>query len=578
MKKFKFTLLIILIAAILYGISYLKDNNYVFLYISPNNNTKSYPYIAKVSKKINSVLFQSAEALKLYVPEAKVLYTNGTGTGFLKNNVTASDFNYNAGVYIGNYEYTGQNSIQLAGKLLENITRHQTYFYSIIKNSGKDFYIPKADFSMKNILNYDKNLLSESIQKSMNGKPYELKVQSETFQLSPQEILLPNYTPVKLYSSDISYYQNYREILREIAVVISYYIDLTDTKTGKIYPMHFIAATPDGERIYQPEFKYFIPNTYTSLNSLGYLKNFTADLDDEEYIKTRFMNYFHHYNLDSYGNGKTFGNPLKTINNLIQCVEVLQPILPQNATQQMKKNAESILENTTLALLNDYYNANILIKDLAGKPEFYEELKSKNEISKLINDMEKILNDMINDPQMTYNDLKPLFEYQKILNDGKKDNEKIQNAIKTRYEIVNRYIENLMIRKMATKPSIINGYMNYLNKALETAGIYNVKFYKDKPNHIYVFRDKFTYKLSLDDLHKLDILNGNATKIYDEDTVFEFKNPNDFYEDTDKISYGWVMYKPTKQQKAVYDDVKKYMLKDKRNFHLRIRPGIEKNP
>ena len=184
----------------------------------------------------------------------------------------------------------------------------------------------------------------------------------------------------------------------------------------------------------------------------------------EEYIKTRFMNYFHHYNLDSYGNGKTFGNPLKTINNLIQCVEVLQPILPQNATQQMKKKAESILENTTLALLNDYYNANILIKDLAGKPEFYEELKSKNEISKLINDMEKILNDMINDPQMTYNDLKPLFEYQKILNDGKKDNEKIQNAIKTRYEIVNRYIENLMIRKMATKPSIINGYMNYLNK------------------------------------------------------------------------------------------------------------------
>lgn len=574
MKKFKLTLLVLIIlAGLFYYVPYIINNNYIFLYISPDTNTKSYPYIAGVSKKLNDILFKAVDALNIYAPNSKVLYTNGYGTGFVKDNVTATDFDYNAGIYIGNYEYNGQNSIQIAGKLLENITRFQTYIISITKNTNQNFYIPNTNYLIKNTINSDKNKISESIRTALEGNPYSINVGSGRFELSPHEVLLPNYMPVTFYNSDISYFENYREILREITLSISYYFDLTNPATGEKYSLHFVAATPEGKRIYQPEFKYFVPNIYTSINSFNYVRKITGKLNDNEYVQTRLTNYFNNFYLSAYGNSKNNNNPLKIINNLIQCVEVLSPILPKNAEKQIRDEVSKALSNSTVALLNDYYRANDLLFYIIHDTEFYNELQKNNSVSKHISDMEKILNDMINDPTMTYNNLKPLFEYQKKLSDAKNNMTGLQNAVDLQYKAINDYLKDLMTTKISGN---FDGYMNYLNKVIETAGIYNIKFYNDRPDHIYVFRDKFTYKLRAEDIAKLNIQNGDNTKIFNENTAFEFKSPEDFYEDTGKISYGWVMYKPTKLQKAVYEDVKKYLLKDKQNYHIRIRAGLER--
>ena len=56
-KKIKLILItIILLIAVVFGVKYIKDNHYIFLYINPNNNTNTYPYISKATNQINELL------------------------------------------------------------------------------------------------------------------------------------------------------------------------------------------------------------------------------------------------------------------------------------------------------------------------------------------------------------------------------------------------------------------------------------------------------------------------------------------------------------------------------------------
>ena len=586
MKKFKkikniklILIAAILIIAILFGAKYIKDKNYIFLYISPDTNTSIFPYISKSSKEINQILFQAAKNLKTYRPEAKIIYTNGYGSGFLKNNRTASDYDYGAGLYLGKYEYNGTNSLQIAEDIIKSISLYQANIYSLAKNSEGKFYIQRMSneriYGINENENSDAKLMAASIQTALKGKPYNIKVDSSTFLMEPNEIVLPNYQFIKLYNKDISYYPEYKKMLRELTTTIDYYVDIIDKKNNQIYPMTLIASVGDGNRLYQPEFKYFVPNIYTSAASFNYARKIIPNMDNEKYIEIRLSNYFHHYTLLSYGNSRSYGSPLKAVKRLLQCTDIIAPVLPQDVKQQIHNSAYNILKSPTLALLNDYYIANGILYNITKATSLYKELEKNKEVSNHIMDMERILNDMINDPQIKYTELKPLFEYQKAINHSKTDITALQKAIEEKSLDANHYIESLMFKKMPDSKKL-NIYITYLNKVIQTAGLYNIKFYQDSNEHIYVLKDDFTKNLKLEDINKLDIVNGFYTKTYDSNTKFEFMNPNDFYGDTRRLTNGWVRYNPNKLQNAIYEDLKKYLIKDKKNYHLRIRPGLQR--
>ena len=73
------------------------------LYIDPNNDTSVYPYVAKVSKDVNELLFKASELTNDNVlgVKTKVIYTDVYGSGVMKNNITSSDMDYGAGIYLG---------------------------------------------------------------------------------------------------------------------------------------------------------------------------------------------------------------------------------------------------------------------------------------------------------------------------------------------------------------------------------------------------------------------------------------------------------------------------------------------
>ena len=117
-------------------------------------------------------------------------------------------------------------------------------------------------------------------------------------------------------------------------------------------------------------------------------------------------------------------------------------------------------------------------------------------------------------------------------------------------------------------------YTTYINKVLETGGIYNITFYHNKPEHIYVFKNGMPKHIKLTDINKLDIENGYYTHIFDKNTKFEYMSSDNFYGDTRNLNFGWFRYKPTKLQNAVYEDMKTHMIKDRHRFHLRINAGL----
>ncbi len=589
MRKFKkpwnfkntkrvFIAFVVILAAI-FCIKFVKDNSYVFLYISPNTNTTTYPYISKTSKQINKILYTATKNLKTSCPDTRILYTKGYGSGFLKNNLTASDYDYSVGVYLGKYEYDGSNSFKLADTIIRLISLYQANIYSIVKSTGDGFYtqsIPSERLhGINDTKNLDAQIMASSIQTALKGNPYEMTVDNEIFLLQPNEVVLPHYKLIKLYNKDISYYAEYRKMLRELTTTIDYYFDIVDIKTKKIHPITVVASVGEGKPIYQPKFKYFVPNAYTNMKGLRYLHKLISNLDDENYIKTRLTNYYNHFALLTYGNSKSSDSPLKIVKRLLQCTDILAPILPGAVVKQIHDSTYSILENPTIVLINDYYVANNTLYEITKATSFYEELEKNKEVSTHIMNMEGILNDMINDPQLKYSELKPLFDYQRGISRAKFDIKALQNIMKSKsYKEITDYTTDMMYKKMPANNKI-DTYITYLNKVIETAGIYNIKFYKKDKEHIYVFKDNFTKNLNLTELTNMEITNGNNTRINNAGAKFEYIEPNDYYQDIKKITYGWVRYNPTELQEAIYQDIKKYFIKDKHNYHLRISPGIQ---
>lgn len=569
-----FTLTLIIVISLFL---YVKNNGYVFLYINPNTNTDIYPYISKSSKEINKLLFKAAELLQISIPGTKILYTNGYGSGYIKNNIASSDYDYNAGIFIGTYQYDGNNSQKIAKDLLNAVALYQANIYSLVKKEKTDFYIQRLTseriYGISDSPESEAQLMAKSIQQAMIGKPYKLDVEGRVFMMDPDEIVIPNYKFIKLYNKDISYYKDYRKMLRELTVTIDYFCNIVDTKTNKVHPIEIVASVGDGLRIYQPEFKYFVPNAYTDIKSFNYVRKIIPQMNDEDYIETIFNNYFHHYKLYSYGNGQTSGTVLKTTKRLIQCTDIIAPILPNDAVVKIREFANSIISNPTIAELNDYYIANSVLYNITKASSLYKELEKNKEVSTHINNMEQILSDMIDDPQLSYNELKPLFEYQSALTKAKSNITDLQHVMQQSSYKTNKYVANLMYNKISNAGKVTE-YAQYLNKVLEVGGLYNIKFYQNTPDHLYVLKDNFTKRLNPNEISKLDIVNGSRTHIYNTKTKIEFKEPKDFYGDPQDLEYGWIRYNTNKQQDALYKEMTKQLLKDRKNHHPRIWIGI----
>ena len=569
MKKILITILSIFTLAIL-GV-YTYDNGYVFSYTSPYNYTKVYPYIAKSTKHMNSMIYNAVNgSLKEFNKDAKVVFVNGYGSGFVKGNDASSDYDYSAGINLGKYKYTGDNEMDIAKSVLNQIARFQNSIYSSaeiypefeVQSMGTPRRIGLSTNSDENIA-----LVAESIKKGVLGKPYSVILKGRDYNLTEDELILPDYVLVKLYSKEISYAKNYRNMLREFTVYSEFYVDI-ETESGiKTYEM--VTESFGGKRDFQAKFKKFIPNVFTDFNSIKYAHQFYKFDSIDEYIDLRMSSYCSHFMNPEFLDAVGEVSPIKVIKRILQDVYSIYPILPKKEADDIIKLTTENLQDEKMIIINDCYVLLENIKDCTKTPNSMKRFVYIT--SGFLKSLDKVLKEMKNEYQFTNEELKPFIDYYNLVAKALVDIDNLQPQVQEK--LPTKQLYELMAKYTKDKDKLFE-YSDYMNKVLETAGIHKIQLWQDRPNHVYIVKDDFTKNIPPSDFAKLEPLNGFQVWAYNDHTKFDIVDKSKYKADLRDLLNCWVRYKTTPEEDAVWKEMQDKLVKDKRHYNLKLRFGI----
>ena len=276
------------------------------VWVNPNVNTKVYPYISKSLKEIDKALNHTVLAMKSSQLDVKLLYKNAYGSGFLKHNPIPNDLDYSIGVYLGEYDFDGKNSGEIAKKIDEKMTIFQTEFYSYINTiaPGKLYSDYDVLTSLTKLFNKrDANIasISSSIPKLFDHKNYIVYtdkilldendkefIMTFPFILKENEVLIEDYNPITLFTDLVKYDKNTRDMMREITIVTDFYVDIK--KGDDVVHAEIVAESFTGQRL-QLTRRFFVPVIFTGNSSAKYLKHLHLLTNDDDYIEDTCRNF-----------------------------------------------------------------------------------------------------------------------------------------------------------------------------------------------------------------------------------------------------------------------------------------------
>ena len=96
-------------------------------------------------------------------------------------------------------------------------------------------------------------------------------------------------------------------------------------------------------------------------------------------------------------------------------------------------------------------------------------------------------------------------------------------------------------------------------------------------NFWYVIKDENSKDIKLSEFSKIGLENAYYTYLYDNNTTFKFIEEKDFKGDILNIDPNWVRYKTTPQEDKEWEKIKDKLIKDKRNYRMKIRFGLIKS-
>lgn len=580
-QKAKISLILLVFLIVLIPtLIFIRNNHYIMLYIDPNNDNTTYPYIAKVSKDINNILFRASELTNdnIFGIKTKVIYTNVYGSGILKNNKTSSDMDYGAGIYLGNYKYNGQNSKQIANTILRTIHSYHFNLLDEVDKSDK-FFKKTKEYTILGFKKDNKeivNILAAGVENAAAGTTYSVKVENRIFKILPDELLLSDYNYIKLYTDEILYYPNYRKMIRELTVKTSYFADITDEKSGITRQVEIIEETFNGKR-FQSAYNQFVPHVFTDISSWDYVKNIVPE-DNEKYLNMRLGDYLRHYNDIHFLNGIGGISPLKIVKRLLQYADILAPIIPKDKIKEIQANIYDVLSDKTVALINDYYVGITAISDILTSKDLNDRLIETGKFEVLLEQTNTMLKELEKDENITSAELQPLIKYQNTINKLKYNRNQLVEYVKANSEAQEIYLDKLMSAHIKNKEYFID-CNQYLADLLRKGGIRIIKLYQDpdNPKIVYVIKDENSKDIKLTEFSKIGLENAYYTYLYDNNTTFKFIEEKDFKGDILNIDPNWVRYKTTPQEDKEWEKIKDKLIKDKRNYRMKIRFGLIKS-
>ena len=577
MKK-KLFLIFLLLVLLIYLIS---EHLMFFAYFNPYTNTKPLKYIATSIKELDKGFSYAKKSVRSKGYNIKYLYFNAYGSGFIENNNIPNDLDYAVGIDLGKYNYDGKNAKKIAEDAVDKINSFRSalnFYYNTNENTHT--LIDTTFLAEQSNINKNRSILinniSQTIDKALNDTDYvyytKKKIITESneskeievpYIMKSREILLENMTPIKLHSDLVSYNNKMPHYMREISIVLEYYITLN--KDGTEYEIELVPESFLGERL-QMKRRLFTSCVFVHYNSIPFITKMGYVKDDDKYLYFRILSFKRH--LQEINNIISLRERIfKIPKRLRQSADVINPVLADKEYQSIKDYTGNILSDSNVVLLNEYSNLLNNIYDLSLNPEEFKTLINNGKIDTMLKEMNNIIKNLQSNGVEKKNvAILENFTKNLILNvskiEDKSDIYALQKFLDNNIqEIKNNII--LLIPKETINVKEIVKIIDKFNKIYVKSGYHKITLYWLDKNTIGVLENDYTKNIK--DLNKLAKENNLVDRI----SYKLIKEENAPYT---ALRYDvFVRNNCTKEEDRYLEEINNKLLKDKKNFKLKYR-------
>ena len=558
---------------------FVTNQGITFLYFNPYTETAGFHKIAGTIKDLNNAFnfTKSVSAESGYT--FSYLFKNAYGSGFLKNNPIPNDLDFSVGVYLGEYNYDGDNASEIANSIVKKMDSFQYVFnYYINTLNDKSLYVDKSIFEVlgqiQKVHKQNTDVITQSLPVVLEGKGYvrytvktmdgifERKEVELPYILKSNEILIENYPPITLYSDNVAYNDNMPHYMREISIVPEFFAKINTKEKNvivEIVPEAFI-----GERL-QLSRRFFASTVFVDNSCYKYLKNLPYLKNDEDYFYYRMLSFRRHL-LEISNIQLAKNRPVKMLKRVMQTADIISPLIDRKTYDEISKVINENLSDRDIQLLNEYSNICINIYHIQDSPKLFLNLLEDGKIQVMYDALSSVTAELENRGNIDKQVINKLKGFQTTdlhqiltLANQLQVIEFKKNVFDVKFGDLTDIINKTVYSKMH-KPEKLISYIELFNKIYLDAGYHKVILCWIDKETMGIVKDNFTGNIK--DLKQFAKENNLA------DVNYKFINPEDISHYIVKYNI-WARYNPSEQQNKNYENLRQALLKDKQNFKLK---------
>ena len=577
-KKYRLLVLVLLILLCFLAYKVYK-RTVTFVYTNPYTQTAGFEYIAPTIKELNKAFDYAKDSSKMEGNGFSYIFKNAYGSGFLNNNPIPNDLDFAVGVYLGEYDYNGENAKEIAESVVNKMDAFQFYlnFYvNSFRMAG--LYTDKSQFDLLSSVSIKRRAnieaISSSIPKVVLGEDYvkytlkgirgaddNEKIELP-YILKSNEILIENYDPINLYSDLVAYNQEMPHYIRGISVIPEFFVKIKSKNSSvmvEIVPEAFL-----GERL-QLSRRFFASGVFTDFISRKFLKNLKYLNNDEEYFYYRMFSYRRHLQ-EIYSMQAVKARPVKMLKRIMQTADIISPVLSDEEYNEISAVINKNLSNRDIQLLNEYNNICNNLFVIQESPELFLRLYNDRKLKVMYDTMSEALDEL----EVRGNVDKALIK--KLRDFLVKDIQKMF-VLRTPEEVVmfRRYIFsekygditdtiNSAIYSQMEDVNRINSSVKLYNDIYAKAGYHKVMIGWIDGNTMGILKDDFTK--NIDDLQKFSKENDLVAVNY------KFVNEAEYSKIAIKYAL-WARYNSSVEENANFEYLKSALINDRKNFKIK---------
>ena len=582
MKKFTFVKVLLLVSVLVSFFCYWYLNHTVtFMYVNPYTETAGMKDISKTIYELDKMLNGARQIASSAGYKFDYVYTNGYGSGFLKNNPIPNDLDYEILIDLGTFDYSDDKTKDdIADEIVSKMDAFQYSLVTYIEmNEDKNFYSIHSAVGCLNSLNQKHNKFKEEISSSLDdaisNKKYVnhlTKISSRDgtlryympYVLEPGKMLLKDYPLMMFYSDIIKYNDNMLKYERILSITLSFCAKIRHK--GKISNIEINSELASTGPL-NLEYRLYAPNVFFRSSAIKYLKDLYSLTDGDKYVELLMYCFADHLKVVYPEDAFEF-NPIKIFKRTLQLTDMIYPVLEPEEAQEIYDFIGANLQNRDIQLLNEYINIVDIVGRVFKSGKLYEDFLRDGKMKVLIISLRDVVKEL-----KSRNNIPA--EYMSILEDYVKTDIGKILRMKNIKEIQEeqKFVQDRKFRKIIT-PTIskaalsvssdrnkMQKIINILKNIYFDCGFHYLNLYvKNKDTFIL---EKNEYTLGIKDFHDFALKNDLST-----DMKFELVPKRNIPRDYTMYKI-WVRYNTTPEQDKYYANLKKVLLKNKQKFKIR---------